>query len=108
MNPNLAYISGGISGVANENRAAFLRAAKRWRDKGYEVICPVELDGPNDPCHDDPENWWYFMERDLAIIWKRKPGVIVVVTPYTGSFGCGMEVLMGMKYGAKVVPDANS
>lgn len=92
--------------MPNLNRAAFLRAAKRWRDKGYEVICPFELDTPEDPPFENADNWWWYLKRDLDIIWHRKPGVIVVVNPYTGSFGCGMEVVMGMKYGAKVVQDA--
>jgi hypothetical protein len=99
------YLSGKMSGVPNDNRDAFIDAAKRWRAKGYEVLSPVELDHPGDPDPHNPDNWWWYLRRDLDVIWREKPEVIVVLKPYDTSYGCGMEVMMGMRYGARIEVD---
>lgn len=44
MQPSKLYVAGPMRGYRNFNYAAFNRATKALRNKGYEVLSPVELE----------------------------------------------------------------
>ena len=62
MSLHKGYLLGPMTGHDDYNRQAFIDAAGDLRDRGYEIVSPVELDG------DTELSWGEYLARDLRII----------------------------------------
>ena len=60
---NNAYISGPITGVKDFNKPLFDKTAKRWRDAGWTVTNPHDLDNG-----DYSRNWVFYLRRDIKAL----------------------------------------
>lgn len=61
------YIAGPMTGLPEHNFPAFNAAAQAWREAGWTVINPAELDPPgisHDVLAKVPKEWYY--ERDFG------------------------------------------
>lgn len=62
------YIAGPMTGLPNHNFEAFNAAAEAWRQAGWEVVNPAELDAHTGLSHEElakRDKWWYY-ERDFG------------------------------------------
>lgn len=54
------YIAGPMTGYKDFNFPAFTAAAKDLRDRGFDVLNPVEI------APEQGKSWAYYMRKDLA------------------------------------------
>ncbi len=75
------YISGPMTGLPEFNYPAFHDAARRWRDAGWIVLSPAELDVQEA----EELSWSEYLRRDLRLLldcdaiamlpgWERSKG----------------------------------
>ena len=61
MKEELWYLSGPMTGLPDNNKTAFMEAAKKFRDHGLYVINPAELHPPG-------SEWFCAMRKDLRFL----------------------------------------
>lgn len=88
------YIAGPMRGLPDENRQAFRDAAMRWREAGYEVISPVELDDQYG-YHDFSEA----MKRDIPFLFTCQ--IIALLPGWQYSEGADIETSIAKVCGIK-------
>ena len=87
FNPKRAYLSGPMTGIAQDNRPAFRSAARLLRGVGYEVVSPDELDTTAPATG---HTWAEFLTRDIPFV---VPLRLAFVLPGWGmSKGARLEV----------------
>ena len=77
------YIAGPMSGIPGWNHTAFHEAAARWREAGWEVVNPVELD---DTTH---KSRWYYMRQDVKALMDCD--AIAMLSGWESSYGAAAE-----------------
>ena len=82
------YVSGPMSGLPNNNKPAFNKAAKKLRKKGYRVVNPAELDS-GEPC----DTWEDCLRRDLRFLTTCD--AIATLPGWTHSRGALLEIHVG-------------
>lgn len=80
------YLAGPMTGLPDENRPLFRRAAEQLRKAGYTVYSPVEWE-PQDASatYDDK------LEIDISMIMKVRPEMIVLLPGWENSKGARAE-----------------
>lgn len=98
LTPLQVYLCGPMRGHPDMNRSAFLSAAARLREQGYEVRCPAEPDREAgfDPTDDRPA-----LAHVLAWI-ARSADVVVALPGWTASRGALAEIATAQAVGIPV------
>lgn len=81
-----------MTGRKDFNYPLFIKAAKLLRERGYDIITPVEINPPPDE-EDEYGEWWPLVSRDLHVIWRNRDKMkgIVVLPEWRHSVGSRME-----------------
>lgn len=105
------YLAGPMSGIAGFNFPAFEMAAFLLRDRGYNVISPVELDdrdeyrrainSPNGDPADLTRPWGQTLARDLKVLLNECTGIILL-DGWRFSKGAILELSAAMLAGKEV------
>ena len=96
------YLSGPMSGLLGDNMPAFIGAAARWREAGYEVLSPAEMDD-GDPRTD----WESYLSRDLPAILTMTDAV-VMLNGWLTSRGGRLEAFTAMSAGKPMIEDGTN
>ena len=94
------YIAGPMSGIAEFNFPAFRAAAQRWRDAGWEVVSPNELDEAIDgfdATKDAAMPHEHYMRRDIPEV--AKCDAIALLPGWETSKGANNEITVGKMCG---------
>lgn len=105
------YLAGPMSGIPAFNIPAFDAAAAELRRRGFEVVSPAEVDGPDtraqlllSPNGDhadlpEDESWSFYLARDFRILHDDGIEAIVCLPGWESSKGADWETYMGAKLG---------
>jgi hypothetical protein len=93
----LLYISGGMTGIKDNNRPAFAKASKILRKAGYRVISPPDLDK-----YSKHRTWEGFLRRDLSFLVKCD--AIATLNGWKKSRGANLEIYVGKALSMEVHP----
>ena len=91
------YVSGGMTGIKDNNVPAFNRAAKALRKKGYTVISPPELDRVS-----KHRTWEGYLRRDLSFLVKCD--AIATLPNWKKSRGANLEIYVARALSMEVHP----
>lgn len=91
------YLSGPMTGYAQDNRPAFRTNTKLLRSMGLEVISPDELDEVSPPAG---ATWADYLARDLPYVLSC--GQAVVMEGWTKSNGAKLEIAIMAALGRPV------
>ena len=95
MNAIKIYISGPITGIADNNVPAFNAAAAELRARGYEVVNPVESD-----C--ECQNvWTEYLKKDIKQMLECD--AVVVLNGWNNSRGARLEVYIATCLGLPIL-----
>lgn len=90
------YISGPVTGHANNNRDAFRKAAEELADRGYATCNPVALTErlEGEPTHEQAMKHcihWLTDCDGIALLpgWRESAGALL---EHTVAYECGLEV----------------
>ena len=83
------YVSGGMTGLPQHNYPAFMDAAKRLREAGYQVVNPAELDTGK------PMSWVNCLKRDIRKLLICTG--VATLPGWTKSKGASIETFIGKK-----------
>lgn len=101
------YIAGKMSGVPRCNFPAFDAAASDLRARGWDVICPTELDdeeiraaamASEDGGPINGHTWGDFLSRDVKVVADEVQG-IVFLPGWESSRGARLEACVGLMCG---------
>lgn len=84
------YLAGPMRGYQNFNFDAFNSAAKKWFDKGYNVINPAAIDG----AWKGTSTNWDYAYRDMQAIFtlrKESDDGLVMLVGWQNSIGANAE-----------------
>ena len=84
------YLSGPISGIADNNFPEFNRICKVLRNHGYYVYNPAED-------HEGPMSWKYYMQKDIRIMLNLSLDAIIVMPGWNDSPGVDVELFNATK-----------
>jgi nucleoside 2-deoxyribosyltransferase len=94
-----------MSGLPDHGYSAFEAAALSWREAGYEVVSPHEL---NDPAKTHEElaatPWADYLRRDLRALLDCDG--VVALPGWEASAGASLEIHVARALGMPVVHDA--
>lgn len=101
----VAYLSGPMRGKPDNNAENFSRVALTWREKGYEIINPVEMDrleerqqiGNMKVVYDQR----HYARRDLLAIIERADCIVALVG-WQYSVGARAEIMLAVWIGLEV------
>lgn len=93
----LLYISGGMTGIKDNNRPAFAKASQILRKAGYRVISPPDLDK-----FSRHRTWEGFLRRDLSFLVKCD--AIATLSGWKKSRGANLEVHVGKALSMEIHP----
>jgi nucleoside 2-deoxyribosyltransferase len=98
------YIAGPMRGIKDFNFPAFDQEAAYWREHGWRVVNPAEMDRE----HDGPEahanaKWSFevYMRRDLKAIIEQCDA-IVLLPGWSRSLGANIELTVARALGLRV------
>lgn len=104
------YLAGKMSGVPQYNFPAFIEAAKRLREQGYEIVSPQEMDtelgiAPDALASPDGKTklsmtWGDLLSRDVKVIADTVDG-IVFLPDWWESRGARLEAFVALLTGKK-------
>ncbi len=89
------YLSGPISNMPDNNKAAFDEAAEELREWGYEVINPIDLD----LAAESDLTWEACMKRDIKLLMDCDG--IMLLDGWHKSAGAQLEFLLASRLGLK-------
>lgn len=92
---SIIYLSGPMTGLPNRNAETFNRWARYLRDRGHQVISPVENDGGST---DKPRS--FYMELDINSLLMSN--VVVLLPNWQYSRGAKLEVAIAQEIGRKL------
>lgn len=84
--PILIYLAGPMTGFPNFNAETFAKYAEKYRDQGFEVISPPELDD-GDYSHE----YSYYIRRDMKVLLERGVERIYLIPGWHKSRGACLE-----------------
>jgi len=87
--PVVIYLSGPMTGLPNFNIAEFERFAKQYRDEGFEVISPPELDAAEGT--ERNLTYEYYLRRDVQVLLDRKVTRMYMIPGWQKSKGARLE-----------------
>lgn len=94
MKPHSVYICGPMRGYANHNYPAFIEAARKWRERGFSVVSPVEVNGtPQEGVSGD-----VYLRNDLVAI-ALACSAIALLPGWEASTGARCEVAVALSLG---------
>jgi hypothetical protein len=108
--PKAVYLAGPMSGLPEHNFPEFKRAAITLRQRGYEVVSPVEMD--EDDGFDSvsapgvvagSDVWSRFLARDVKIVADERIDAVVVLPGWEFSRGAQLEVHVARELGKPVL-----
>lgn len=110
LGPCSIYVAGPMTGYKNFNADNFERVAKVYREEGYQVTSPVELDDASGFDHTsypdgiglEEATYREFLLRDLTAIIKAKVEAFVVLDGWEESRGAALEVYIARHLGIPV------
>jgi len=82
------YILGPMSGYPDFNRPAFREAAAELRSRGFDVVCPAELDD----LYDEPNHYTGYYVRDIPYLLQCDIGV--ALPGWRKSKGASLEAVI--------------
>jgi hypothetical protein len=94
------YVSGPMTGYADDNRPAFHVASASLRARGFEVISPAELD----EAEETPLDWEGYLRRDIRKLVDAD--TLALLPGWEKSRGARLEILIGTTLGMKAVDAA--
>ena len=94
----MLYLSGPISGRADDNRPAFAAATASLTAAGHAVCNPLTLPAPAQP------TWAQYLRADLAVLLTCDG--VAVLDDWASSRGSRLEVLVALAVGIPVAPVA--
>lgn len=100
MNTPTVYIAGPMSKMPDHNFPVFHAAAKKWREAGWRVINPAELDGAEQGGPDDRFPRDFYLRRDLAALTQCH--AIALLPGWQVSEGAKLEHAVALGLGLKV------
>lgn len=89
------YLSGPITGIPDNNKAAFMAAAERLRIDGLEVINPIEYD----LAAEADLSWNTCMKRDIKLLVDCDS--IMLLDNWHKSAGAQLEFLIATRLGLR-------
>ena len=102
------YSAGAMRGIEQWNFPAFKAARDGMRTRGYEVICPAELDeaegivpGETDPT---PDMVRAAIRRDVLAIIDGRPDALSILPDSFDSLGVKVEIALSRFLGMKIKP----
>jgi hypothetical protein len=97
------YLSGPMSGIADDNFPAFREAARRLRLLGFPVLDPSDFGHGKVPRQlDDDDAWGFCVGRDLGVLPHAE--VIVLLPGWSTSRGARLERQVADALGLYLVP----
>ncbi len=100
------YVAGPMTGVAQWNRPAFVKAAERLREIGWEVTSPVEIAdafGSQKTIVTTPGLLDTVIDEELAQLTKCD--AIYLLTGWENSRGAKTELLLALEKGMDVITE---
>lgn len=95
-----------MSGISKNNSHSFKEAAKELRERGFEVISPVEMDDEVGSDHDSgsltESEYQDFLRRDIIRILQENVDALVVLPEWERSRGVALEVHVARELGRLV------
>lgn len=70
------YLSGQMRGLPNHGADVFAEYAKKWRDAGYHVINPAEMDARMPPYHTG--TYKEYLTRDIELLLERADAIYML------------------------------
>jgi len=86
----IAYLSGPMSGIKNDNFPAFRAAANTLRADGWTIVNPIETDHLVENAG-EKKAWHRYLRKDLGIICQTCDAIIVM-QGWEESDGARLEV----------------
>jgi hypothetical protein len=93
------YIAGPMTGIPEFNFPAFHATAKAWRDAGWDVINPAEMDGGY-----SGGEWLDYLARDLPVLMRCQ--AICLLPGWEHSRGARLEMMVAGYLGHLVLDAA--
>lgn len=97
FNAQRVYLSGPMTGIAQDNRPAFRAASRLLRGAGYEVVSPDELDTTAPAAG---HTWAEFLTRDIPFVVSC--GLAVLLPGWEKSKGSRLEIAIMAALGRPV------
>lgn len=107
------YLAGPMTGIPQFNYPAFIDAAKRLRDQGYDIVSPAELDSEKMQAAalQSPDGalvsgglsgqtWGQILARDVHLIADKVDGIIFLEN-WVKSRGARLEAFVALLTGKK-------
>ena len=91
------YVSGGMSGLKDNNVPAFNKAAKALRKKGYRIVSPPELDRVS-----KHRTWEGFLRRDIGFLVQCDG--VATLNGWKKSRGANLEIFIAKALSMEVHP----
>ena len=100
VDEHVYYLSGPMSGFHQANFPLFQRAAQTLREKGFQIISPVELDQAESKKAGNlmVKPWGHYIGRDVSLIIQQCDGIIVL-PQWEASPGCRIEMYVALTQG---------
>lgn len=95
MTETRIYLSGGMSGLPDNNRPAFHAEAARLRAQGHYVVNPAEID------LDEGATWSDYMRADLVAMLS-ECNTLVMLQGWEQSKGANLEWLIAKALGFEI------
>ena len=97
------YLSGPMSGKQHSNFPLFRRAARILRERGFNIISPVELD------HEEAElpPWAELIGRDVSVLISQCDGIIML-PDWALSQGARIELFVAITCGKSLLEFADN
>lgn len=102
------YVSGPMSGLPLDNFPAFKAVTAKLRARGYDVVCPTEVNpGVGKPAPDAPREvhdayWSECIRADIAAM-AAECGAIVLIPGWQYSKGAHMELGAAHRFAMRIV-----
>ncbi len=91
------YVSGGMTGLKDNNVPAFNKASKALRKKGYKIISPPELDRVS-----KHRTWEGYLRRDIGFLVTCDG--VATLNGWKKSRGANLEVYIAKALSMEVHP----
>ena len=96
----LLYLSGPMTGIADQNRQAFNDAENRLRCMGFGVMNPHDFPPPDLKEIDSYDEYWAeFLARDVWILARaNRPDAVVLLPGWRSSKGSLLEAAVAKRF----------
>lgn len=95
------YVSGPMTGIADDNKPAFRAAAYILREMGHEPLLPCDVCGDVSGRAGDPPDWHDCIAADIRAMADAES--ICYLPGHERSYGCRVEAIVAERMGLPVV-----